>query len=756
MKKYAAVLVNVVTDATDRFFSYGIPESMQDEIYPGRWVTVPFSNRIVEGCVWETGPEPGVARVKDIIAPGNPGVSLSPEFLQLAPWFQRRYYCRLMEAVNLLMPPGYGRVRDVPEKIVALSPEALTNADSYAGSLQKRAPRQYQVFMELKDAPAGLLLKALISRLEVSSAIIKSMQDKGLLIITEKWVAGTSDDLLKPSGPVAAEPGPVLTPEQTAALAPLSDALAGGTREDFLIHGVTGSGKTEVYLRAVHQCLARGKGALVMVPEIALTPQMINYFEKSLPGELALWHSSLARGERYRQWFEVKEGRRRVVLGTRSAVFAPVPRLGLMVIDEEQENSYKQDETPRYHARDVARWRVDYAGALLVYGSATPSVETYRAAEDGAITLLEMKKRATPFPLPEVEVVDMKAELKQGNRTIFSRRLTNSLQEVMDKGEQALLYINRRGFTSFVLCRDCGYVVRCSSCSVSLTYHNSTRNMICHYCSGVSAPPELCPSCRGVNIRHFGTGTQKVAEEVEKLFPGAGVLRMDRDTTSRRGAHGRLWKDFLDKKARIMVGTQMIAKGLDFPGVTLVGVIAADTGLHLPDFRAGERTYQLLAQVSGRAGRGNREGKVIIQTYHPYHHSIQCVKEHNYLKFYWEEITQRAELHYPPFSQMLRFIMVSLEEDNLSRASRLLADEFIKLKEQHDFPALTGAETEMLGPAPAPILQIKKYYRYQLIIKGNNLDKIADYVMNLLRKMRNTPEFKDVRLMVDFNPLVLL
>lgn len=743
--KYAEIVVDVVTDATDKLFHYRIPPELRDEVFPGRRVFIPFGNRKIAGYVWRLTGKTEVKNVKDISSADDIRVALNPEFMEMIPWFCNRYYCRAIEAINLFLPPGYHRINEIREKYVNIIPEACEKSPDFWEKLGRRAPRQSEV-LQLLRKHGTMSRKELLKKTGVSSAVVKELERKGFVVTEEKKPVTEVREKRKYNEETDQF---ILTAGQQSALDNIEEAINGGGKKEFLIHGVTGSGKTEVYLRSIKKCLNKGKGAILLVPEIALTPQMVAYFKDRLPGEVALLHSNLPVRERYNQWFKIKEGSCRMVLGTRSAVFAPVHNMGLIIVDEEQENSYKQEETPRYHAREVARRRAEYHDAVFVAGSATPSVETYWNAQNGNMQLVEIKNRATPFQLPEVEIVDMRKEMRSGNRSIFSRLMTEKLGEVLEKGEQALLFINRRGFSNFILCRECGFVVRCPHCSVSLTYHAEAKTMVCHYCSHISAPPEVCPECKGIYIRYFGAGTQRVEDEINNLFPGRKVLRMDRDSTSRKGTHKRLWEEFRAGKAQIMVGTQMVAKGLDFPGVTLVGVIAADTAIHLPDFRAAERTFQLITQVSGRAGRGEQKGEVVVQTYHPNHHSIVCVKQHDYHTFFGEEIERRRELLYPPFNEMLRFLFVSSSEKNGNDASQYMAGLLESFAESRE-------EIEIMGPAPAPLFRIKKYFRYQLIIKGKNISQLHEPVRAVITEYKKKWKAQEVRLVVDFNPQVML
>lgn len=527
-----------------------------------------------------------------------------------------------------------------------------------------------------------------------------------------------------------------------------SDTLPhGDVAAQFLLHGVTGSGKTELYLRAIGWVLRRGQQALVLVPEIALTAQLVRRFAARFPGQLAVLHSNLSLGERYDEWRQLRHGEAMIAIGSRSATFAPLPKLGLIIVDEEHESSYKHDSSPRYHARDVAQKLAAYTGSVLILGSATPSVESYYATEIGKLALLSLTERvgmaydtqglptSKALPLPPIRIVDMRHELQDGNRSIFSRALQDALQNVLERQEQAILFLNRRGAAAFVMCRDCGHVVTCPNCSAPLTPHytefpeeapvdgdgahtytNTPHSvLICHGCNYHEAMPIYCPQCLSPRIRSFGIGTQRVVEEVERLFPGVRALRWDRDTVSHKGDHTRMLDHFLNYEADVLVGTQMIAKGLDLPLVSVVGVVAADTGLYLPDFRTGERTFQLLTQVAGRAGRRGANAQVVIQTYVPDHYALRTAQEHDYEAFYTQEIAFRKQTRYPPYSRLIRFIYTSGNDDQSQRA----AMEFVGTLEACA-TALNLDHWGIVGPAPAFFHKQRNRYRWHILLRATD------------------------------------
>lgn len=539
----------------------------------------------------------------------------------------------------------------------------------------------------------------------------------------------------------------MFTPQQQAVYAPIEKAIGQGEFASFLIHGVTGSGKTEIYMEAIEQTLAQGKEAIFLVPEISLTPQMVERFKGRFGNSVAVLHSALSQGERYDEWRKIIRQQVKVVVGARSAIFAPFRNLGLIVIDEEHESSYKQEETPRYHARDVAMWRARETNSALIMGSATPSLETYALATRGRYQLLTMNERVGNRPLPEVHVVDMRDELREENRSMFSRTLYRMMEERLAKREQIVLFLNRRGFSTFVMCRSCGYTLRCIHCDISLTYHRTNHTARCHYCGYTIHQPSHCPECQSSHIRFFGTGTQKVEAELANLFPGIRVIRMDVDTTARKGAHEELLNKFRTGQGDVLLGTQMIAKGLDFPRVTLVGVIAADTSLHLPDFRAAEKTFQLLTQVGGRAGRHELAGDVVIQTYTPEHYSIQHATRHDYAAFYQEEMLQRKRTGYPPY---YRLVLINFSHEDLPmviRAGQSVA-EFLR-------PRL-AASTQLLGPVASPIPRIKDRFRFQLMLKYRDEPQLAQLLAQMAAHFDEWMKQHHLLMTIDVDPQMLL
>ncbi len=647
----------------------------------------------------------------------------------------------------VLLRPKASRVK---VRVVELAPpgkEALEEPEK---------ARKWQARLRLLRAlreHGGVLTFAELKHLAgASAAVLKGAEEAG-------WVRVRLEERLR--DPFAERSFPpveahALNRDQEAALRAINEGLERGGGA-FLLQGVTGSGKTEVYLHAIENALRAGKTALVLVPEIALTPQMVQRFKGRLGEEVAVLHSRLGLGERYDQWRGIREGRYRVVIGARSALFAPLPDLGLIVIDEEHENTYKESSPPRYHARDVARERARLCGAVLVLGSATPSLESHHAAREGESGLLRLPSRVDDRPLPKVEVVDMRELVERGELTVISPRLLNALGHIYHAGEQAILFLNRRGFARFLQCHRCGHIFRCRNCSVSLCYHAGEPQLLCHHCNWTLRPPFRCPDCGNQVHRYAGIGTERVEQELRRLLPPLRCLRMDADTTVRKDAHWDILEDFKRGRAHVLLGTQMIAKGLDIPNVTLVGVINADTSLAFPDFRAGERTFQLLTQVSGRAGRGTVPGRVIIQTFSPHHYAIRAAADGDQEAFYRRELSFRREAQYPPFSRLLNMVITAREETLARSVAGSLADVLGERAKRR------GAV--LLGPAPAPLSRLKGRYRYHLTLKAASLDGWEEELQGVFASFESMRKSlcrreglgpQDISLAVDVDPVTML
>jgi len=735
---YAEIIVDLRTRKADRVFHYAIPPEYKDQIVVGSRVLVPFGGRRLAGYVVGFGYPEDAVRIREIDGILDREPVFTPELLKLARWMAENYLCSTAGAFGRILAPRLqvkasrvvNRYRVVP---------AGEELERVLGTMD-RSPRQAAVLQKAVGSP-GLTRRELAAAAETSPKTVDLLVEKGLLEVALE-MPGLPEEPVKDVGVSGALR---LNPDQAEALRQIKGALAEEKFGVFLLYGVTGSGKTEVYLQAIAAALAAGRQALALVPEISLTPQMVDLFRERFGGRVAVLHSALSDGERYGEWRRVKEGKASVALGTRSAVFAPLPRPGMFVIDEEHESSYKQDDHLRYHAREVALKRAQLTGAVVVLGSATPSLEShFKARTSGPYRLLTLPRRIDGRPLPPVRVVDMRLELKEGNRGIFSRTLAEAVGGRLAVGEQVLLFLNRRGYSTIVVCRECGLVVKCLRCDISLTYHLDGR-LRCHYCNYTTVLPELCPRCGSRYIRHFGTGTQKVEEEVMRLFPGARAVRMDSDSTARKGSHQRIFDAFREGRADILIGTQMVAKGLDLPGVTLVGVINADTTLHMPDFRAAERTFQLLTQVAGRAGRGDLPGEVLVQTYCPEHYSITAAAAHDCAGFYRSEAPVRRSLGYPPFAHLARLLFTHKDEEEVKKGAGTAKAVL------EGVVSGCGDRIDILGPAPAPLAKIKDRFRWQLVLKGPRRNTLKEIIKEGLAGLERSGPFRPA-VNIDINP----
>lgn len=626
----------------------------------------------------------------------------------------------LVEGKNVLESAS-ARVRTLKHVRLNVSPE---QAQSLADACAPRAPAQAALLRALAVAEEEMLPMAeLLHQVAVSASALKSLQARGVVDIVDAPVYRSP---FGRSGKPVVDVDLQVTSDQERCLHAIGEAIEAHEHRSFLLFGVTGSGKTEVYLRAVAMTLSRGRSALILVPEIALAAQVVEAVRSRFGNLVAVLHSALSAGERFDEWRRAREQRARVVVGARSAVFAPLDNLGLIVIDEEHEGAYKQQEhAPRYHARAVALQRSSREGAVLLMGSATPSVETFYGAKQGQHTLLHLPTRVEGRPLPTVQIVDMR-EAPRAQGGVFSQQMAEAIAERLKRGEQVILFLNRRAYASFVMCRKCGYVVKCLRCEVSLSYHKVDGSLRCHHCDYRQSMPVRCPSCGATQIFPFGLGTQRVEEEVQRLFPEARLLRMDRDTTSRKGAHHVLLARFRAHEADVLIGTQMVAKGLDFPKVTLVGVISADTALHIPDFRAGERAFQLLTQVAGRAGRAHQPGEVVVQTFNPEHEAIQTASTHDYLQFYEREIVHREELRYPPFSRLANVLATHPDEPKAEEICRQAAERIRREIES------AGVDAEVLGPVQAPIARLRGLWRWHCLVKCYQQEALPDLLRGAL------------------------
>ncbi|HBM4072238.1 TPA: primosomal protein N' [Listeria innocua] len=797
MINIAKVIVDVPAMQVDRPFDYFIPEDLEDLIRPGMRVSVPFGNRKIQGFVISLGETEENPKLKGIEAVMDLAPVLNEELMELGDWLAEdtlsfrvsayqamlpaalrakyeKYFLRLDEENEALgrLFEGYetldwkvaesrGLLKEIGKWVREGSVEVVYQVKNKITSKKVRvvsclkAPHQLAEIIEdmPKNAKAQSRVLAffqafegteiaaaeLKKQAETTDATIKKLVDLNILTIQEKIISRDPYENHQFEKSESLQ----LLPDQALACEKI---IAATEQETFLIHGVTGSGKTEIYLQTIEAKLKEGKEAIVLVPEISLTPQMVERFKSRFGSEVAVLHSALSSGEKYDEWRKIERKEARVVVGARSAVFAPFENLGIIIIDEEHEASYKQEDNPRYHARDVAIWRAEKYQCPVVLGSATPSLESFARAKKGVYTLIELPSRVNDRAMPEVRVVDMREELRKENRTEFSTELLEKIKDRIAKKEQTVLMLNRRGYSSFVMCRDCGYVVECPNCDISLTYHQSSNQMKCHYCGHEERVPKHCPSCEGEHIRYFGTGTQKVEESLTKLIPEARVIRMDVDTTRTKGAHEKLLKSFRNHEADILLGTQMIAKGLDFPDITLVGVLNADTMLHLPDFRASERTFQLLTQVSGRAGRHERTGEVVVQSYNPEHYSIEFAKQHDFIGFYNHEMKLRKMGSYPPFYYLT---MINVSDENEMKAIRTIQEmaQFLRGK--------LGPDAVILGPVPSTITRIKNKYRYQCIIKYKIEPNLKKELKTLITHYQKDQQ-KGLTITIDVQPYVLM
>ncbi|MBC1619046.1 primosomal protein N' [Listeria welshimeri] len=797
MINIAKVIVDVPAMQVDRPFDYFIPEDLEELIRPGMRVSVPFGNRKIQGFVTSLDETEENPKLKGIDGVMDLAPVLNEELMELGDWLAEdtlsfrvsayqamlpaalrakyeKYFLRLddeneeleqlfegyetldwkvAEARGLLKQIGKW-VREGSVEVVYQVKNKITNKKVRVVSCLKSP---YQLTEIIEDMPKNakaqsrvlaffqafegseILFSELKKQAGTTDTTIKKLADLNILTIQEKII---SRDPYQNHQFEKSESLQLLPDQQTACW----KITAATEQETFLIHGVTGSGKTEIYLQTIEAKLKEGKEAIVLVPEISLTPQMVERFKSRFGSEVAVLHSALSSGEKYDEWRKIERKEARVVVGARSAVFAPLENLGIIIIDEEHEASYKQEDNPRYHARDVAIWRANKYQCPVVLGSATPSLESFARAKKGVYTLIELPSRVNDRAMPEVSVVDMREELRKENRTEFSTELLEKIKDRIAKKEQTVLMLNRRGYSSFVMCRDCGYVVECPNCDISLTYHQSSNQMKCHYCGHEERVPQKCPSCEGEHIRYFGTGTQKVEESLTKLIPEARVIRMDVDTTRTKGAHEKLLKSFRNHEADILLGTQMIAKGLDFPDITLVGVLNADTMLHLPDFRASERTFQLLTQVSGRAGRHERTGEVVVQSYNPEHYSIEFAKKHDFIGFYNHEMQLRKMGSYPPFYYLT---MINVSDENEMKAIRTIQEmaQFLRGK--------LGPDAVVLGPVPSTITRIKNKYRYQCIIKYKIEPDLKKELKTLITHYQKDQQ-KGLTITIDVQPYVLM
>ena len=778
-------------------FDYSIPASLAGQVDVGSRVQVPFGPRKILGVVTAVAEESGHANLKPILKVIGAQTLVTPKVLKLARWIGEYYCCAPETALKSVLPEA------VRKEDAGWRERLFVRALPVSGEFPKLPKRQQDVW-NLIEERREILLSELVELAETTAATVRKLEDRGLVSITSE--VSERDPYARET--ILASQPIVLNPAQAAALEKIKAAMkqsedGGWKMEDgkrgpssilhppsstFLLHGVTGSGKTEVYLQAIAHALEQGQGAIVLVPEISLTPQTVERFKArfssgKLQTLVAVLHSHLSAGERHDEWHKIRQGRARIVIGARSAIFAPVEPLGLIIVDEEHEHTYKQEEAPRYHARDVAIMRGQMENAVVVLGSATPSMESFYNCKRGKFALLELPERVDDQKMPYVRVVDMRQAMssergKQGI-PLFSPQLKEAITQRLERGEQTILFLNRRGYSTSLQCPKCGYVAECPNCSVSLTYHRIEQKLSCHICGHNEKVPSVCPEpkCKNPAIRFAGTGTQKVEEVLVKLFPKARVKRMDADTMKRKDDYRHVLGDFRAGKIDILVGTQMIAKGLHFPNVTLVGIIYADSALHQPDFRAGERTFQLLTQVAGRAGRGDVEGEVFVQAFTPFHPAIQYARRHDFVGFYEQEIEFREQLKYPPASRVALLTLKGRNEEKVKFSAEHLKRELEKTLKQpsaggasvpaslfenpedgspgvspHQKTKSTFKDLIIAGPAPAPLLRAENFYRYQIMLRTRAMSALSRELAQIIQAL-TLPE--DVSLVVDIDPVSL-
>ena len=729
MKLYAEVIINSEALEIDRPFTYKVPEEFNNEIKIGQIVKVPFGkgNKTSEGFILNLKNDDNIKfKTKNIAAILVKDPVIDEDDINLIEFLREKTLCKYIDAFRLLIPVGIMKgAKAKKKKVIVLKNEDLSNIKNSDG---------YKKIVEFFKTNSGKYTKSeLINEHSISQYKLNKLIENEVLSIEEESVFRYNDRVYNKDS------AKTLTIEQENIIREYINS----DDKMFLLKGVTGSGKTEVYMKLVERVLLEEKSAIILVPEIALTPQMIERFKGRFGVNVALFHSKLSDGERFDEWFRVKEGKAKVIVGARSAIFLPAKNLGLIIIDEEHENTYKSEQNPKYQTKEVAEYLSELKGCKVILGSATPSIETYYRALTGEMKLLELNSRVDNKAMPPMKVIDMRNELKGGNKSLFSRELFIAIQERLKRKEQIILFLNRRGFSTFVSCRSCGYVFKCDECDISMTYHKNGL-LICHYCGKTKREPRECPKCHSKYVKFFGAGTQRVEEEVKKYFNNAGILRMDVDTTRDKHSYERIYNTFKNGEADILIGTQMVSKGLDFKNVTLVGILAADMSINIPDYRAAERTFQIITQVAGRAGRGDKQGEVLIQTYTPQHYSLQYAVNYDYEGFYEKEFTVRAMMKYPPFGKLLLINGTSKKEELLKNFMHKITMMIKPLVEN-------CLDIEILGPIPCMISKVKENYRWQIVIKGEFDSYFSKNIKEILYD-ENKNVYHDIRISMDINP----
>jgi len=802
---YANVIINNYNRSLDKPFQYLVPSHLAASVAEGSLVLVPFGNALKYGYVIELSHDKQHDRLKEIEDVLGPALSLNHEEMQLADWLSNYYLTTKSKALKMFIPVGAfpnilrrlklviqgdkGDLSSIAQEFLnktevldqwfdydilenelkpykkaykelldkgyieehyqikqkerrkdwsslkaVLNKEVLNTKE--VDYLKQRAPKQWEIIKILQES-VNYSVQDLIDKRNLDMAILKRLMDKGIVAVKEY------EQDAKIIEPV------LLNKKQQEAFEVIARDIENKKYASYVLHGVTGSGKTEVYMEIMEYCLKRDLQCILALPEIFLTLQIVKRLEARFPDSLVILHSKLTQKERYEAWAAIKFGHKKIIIGARSAVFAPVKKLGAIIIDEEHDTSYKQDSDPKYNAKEVALKRAMWHNCPALFGSATPSLETFLASQSGKMGLLSLPKRVKDYKLPTVKIIDMKNELRDGNLSIFSKSLQEEIKKTLTDNKQVILYLNKRGFASFVLCRDCGYILKCLNCEVSLTYHHTSKKMLCHYCGFGQSVPKSCPQCTSLDWKPYGIGTQKVEYEFKSLFPNVDVMRIDGDIADKKDIVNKYLDDFSKGKTNVLIGTQMIAKGLDFPNVTLVGVITADTTLNLPDFRSREKSFQLLTQVAGRAGRGEWEGRVIIQTFNPEDISIIHAKNQDFLAFYQEEIRFREEYSYPPFSQIIRIVFTGETEEHVSKG----ADFFYSYLLHSINNKKNTSSVQILGPNPCGLVKIKGKYRYQLLLKYEKRLNLRPLIKNCLNELYNNKSFSSkINVNIDINP----
>lgn len=740
---YANIIIDISHEKLDRTFQYRIPEKLLDQIHPGTPVEIPFgrSNRKIRGYVVEVTEEPEFApeRIKPVSHVIREGIPIEGQLIALAAWMRENFGGTMNQALKTVLPVKQ-KTTEKEQRLIWLKPDPTT-AKSLLGELQRKHQTARARLLEALLEQSPLPYETVTQKLNITVSVIRAMQERELIRVESIRSWRNPLDQMKKQGTVV-----TLNPAQQQIVTGIENGWRSGDERPCLLHGVTGSGKTEVYMELIKSVLREGKQAIVLIPEIALTFQTVLRFYNHFGERVSILNSRMSPGERSDQFERAKRGLLDVMIGPRSALFTPFPNLGVIIIDEEHEAAYKSETVPRYHARETAIARGMLCGAHVVLGSATPSVESYDRAQQGQYRLFEMKERVSARPLPTVYTVDLREELRNGNRSILSDRLRKLMTDRLEKKEQIMLFLNRRGVAGFVSCRSCGEVIKCPHCDVSLNLHNDGK-LVCHYCGYQQPMVKKCPSCGSSYVGGFKAGTQKIEQYVRQQFPSARVLRMDLDTTRKKGGYESILSAFSNQEADILIGTQMIVKGHDFPNVTLVGILAADLSLHISDYRAPERTFQLLTQAAGRAGRGCRQGEVVIQTYQPEHYSIVTAAAQDYEAFFQQEIFFREMLHYPPKWHMLVVHAASEKEMLVKQAQDMLKYKLLTKMEKEK------EHLQIIGPADAAVSRINDIFRKVLYVKAEDYQLLVHAKNMLEQEIRKDLAFRAVTIQFDFDPM---